>query len=114
MKIITFLLPALLVALPLMAAEPNVAGNWQANVFGSKVKANVEQSGASIRGVAHVYKLFGGKDTYHFTGGVDQGRVTASHPSGYVFTGTMLSANQVRGVLTLRDGKRIDILAKRR
>jgi hypothetical protein len=95
------------------AAGFNIAGNWQANVLGTVIKANVNQNGRAISGVANVYNLFGKKDVYHFTGAVDNGKIIASHHSGHVFNGNISPGGQIEGVLRTSDGHKIGVVATR-
>ena len=106
---------SLLVCAPLAIAGPgNVSGTYETWVFGSKVKALVQQQGNNISGVAYIYRPFGKKSTYHFNGRIDKGRVVASHFQGHVFHGRVDGRGRLQGVITTRKGHRISISAPRR
>lgn len=104
----------LFIVLPAWSAGAGVSGNWEASVMGSKIKAQVQQEGQSIQGVAHVYTLLGTKDTYHFTGNVHKGKVSAGHYSGHVFSGNLTREGRLVGVLKTKGGKRISVSAVRK
>ena len=103
-----------LMIFPAWGAGFNASGNWEASVMGSKVKAQVHQDGNSLQGVARVYNLFGGKDTYHFTGNIDQGRITAGHSSGHLFSGAITPDGRLVGTLKTRGGNRLAVNAVRK
>lgn len=56
----------------------------------------------------------GGKtDTYHFYGSFENGIVRASHGSGHRFAGSLASADEVQGTITLKSGRSINMTGKR-
>ncbi len=95
------------------AAGQDISGSWEANVMGSAVKALVQQNGRSISGVAYIYSPFGKKDTYHFSGHVDNGRITARHHSGHTFRGAVKSNGRIVGNLNTKNGFRLGLTAHR-
>lgn len=99
---------------PAWGAGLNASGNWEASVLGSKVKAQVRQEGASLQGVAFVYNMFGKKDTYHFTGNIDRGRITAGHSSGHVFSGAVTPDGRLVGTLKTKGGNTLAVNAVRK
>jgi hypothetical protein len=103
-----------LMILPAWGSGLNVSGNWEASVMGSKVKAQVHQEGNVVQGVARVYNLIGGKDTYHFTGNIDRGRITAGHNSGHVFSGNVTPDGRLVGTLKTRGGNLLAVNAVRK
>ncbi|HMK36561.1 MAG TPA: hypothetical protein VK463_15920 [Desulfomonilaceae bacterium] len=110
-------LSAVLLVLTVFPAEGtglNVTGNWEASVLGSTVKAQVRQEGHLIEGVAHVYTLFGAKDTYHFAGNINHGKIFASHNSGHTFSGSVTPDGRMVGTLKTRGGKRVGVNAFRK
>ena len=109
------LLQALLIfAFAAGASGADASGEYETWVFGSRVKAYVKQSGKNISGVAHIYAPFGKKNTYHFTGKIDRGRVVASHFQGHFFQGSYDGQGRISGVITTKNGHRINISAPRR
>lgn len=91
----------LLAAAPAALAMYDCTGTWDAEHMFSEIEIHVTQTGDRIEGVAYVYGIFGGVDTYHFQGRVfPDGRIEASHHSGHTFEGRMISENQGEGVLT--------------
>jgi hypothetical protein len=114
MKLTALIVSALLLIGTAAFAGPDLGGNWETNVFGSVVKAKVQQDGINISGVANVYNPFGKKDVYHFKGTTQDGRVNASHHSGHSFVGTLTPDGRLVGVLNTKTGTRFDITARRR
>jgi hypothetical protein len=115
----TRILPLLAVLLALMifpawGAGLTASGNWEASVMGSQVKAQVHQEGNVLQGVARVYNMFGKKDTYHFTGNIDNGRITAGHSSGHVFSGAITRDGHLVGTLRTRGGTQLAVNAVRK
>jgi hypothetical protein len=103
-----------LMTFPAWGAGSNASGNWEASVMGSKVKAKVHQEGNSLQGVALVYNMLGGKDTYHFAGNIDKGRITAGHSSGHVFSGAITPDGRLVGTLKTRGGTKLAVNAVRK
>jgi hypothetical protein len=113
----TWLLTATLIVimiLPAWSAGLNASGNWEAFVMGSKIRVHVSQDGRSLKGVAFVYNILGKKDTYHFNGHVDGGRITANHSSGDTFFGTITPDGHLVGTLRTRSGRRLAVNAVRK
>ncbi len=72
----------------------------------SRVDAYVTQhKGGKIDGVAYVSAPLGGKTTYHFKGTYTDGVVVASHHSGHLFIGKVVSKDEVAGKLTTASKK---------
>jgi len=85
------------------------ARNFDLNLMGVEVKGTVERLGHRLRGVAHVYRVLGGKDTYHFTGRIKGNQIVASHTSGHHFRGHMTRGGELDGVLITKGGLRLPI-----
>ena len=113
-KIIAVAVLLSVIASPIWASEPNLAGKWVGSAMGAKLKANVDQKGAKINGVAYVYPLFGKKTTYHFSGSVKGGRIVASHHQDHSFSGSVNRQGLLQGVVRTRKGQKISISAWRR
>ncbi len=94
-------------------AQGDISGNYEASVMGSTIRANIEQNGSNIQGVAHVYSA-GKKNTYHFSGVTDGNRFQASHYSGHVFSGNVTPQGDLVGVLRTKGGHKVSIHASRR
>ncbi len=77
------------------------------------MEAKVNQKGKKTDGGAHVYGWFGQKDTYHFKGVIDEGKITASHYSGHSFRGTLTSRGSVTGVVRTKKGLKISVQGAR-
>ena len=103
----------ILLTVPVAALAQGMSGNWSANVFGTRVNAQVNVQGKQVSGVAYVYSMFGKKDTYHFYGGVQGNNVYARHNDGHVFQGTISGPGRVSGVLTTKHGHKIPVTAQR-
>lgn len=102
------------VAAPTVGAQEDMAGKWVARAWGGRMSATVKQKGNAFEGVAIIYKPFGGKGTYVFTGTINGNKVVGRHPNGHWFKGTIISANKVTGVLTTRDGYKLRVTARRK
>jgi len=90
-----------------------ITGNWAASVMGSVIKAQVQQTGKTISGVAHIYNPFGHRDTYHFSGNIENGRVNAQHHDGHNFSGNLTHDGQIVGTVKTRGGHKFNIVARR-
>jgi hypothetical protein len=100
--------------LPAMVLGWNADGTWEARTMGAKIKADMQQQGDQITGVARVYPPAGKKVIYHFYGRVEGDRITASHPDGHAFRGKFVSPGRIAGSLTTKDGHSLSITASRR
>jgi len=83
-------------------------------MMGATIRGHVEHRGNDIRGVVYIYPPFGKKRTYHFTGKVSGDRVSGSHTDGHRFQGRFISSQQVEGILTTKNGRRIPVTMSRR
>jgi hypothetical protein len=79
-----------------------------------RVVMHVDHDGEAITGVAYILGPFGGKDTYHFAGSFKDGKIVASHYSGHVFRGDVVSAQEIAGELEAASGERLSMKAYRR
>jgi hypothetical protein len=104
----------LMAVLTAWSSGSGVSGAWEASVMGSKIKVQARQEGGAIKGVAHVHSVLGAKDTYHFTGVVNKGKIRASHHSGHSFSGKLTSDGRLIGVLRTKGGKRVAVNAVRK
>ena len=83
------------------SAMYDCTGIWEAEHIFSDIEIHVSQDGDRIEGVVYVHGMFGGVDTYHYTGHVyEDGRIEASHHSGHTFEGHILADGQGEGTLT--------------
>jgi hypothetical protein len=83
--------------------------SFRTSLMGIKVKGTVERLGRKLRGVVYVYRPFGAKDTYHFTGKIRGDRITASHGGGHRFEGRVAGDGRLMGVLTTKGGLSLPI-----
>lgn len=84
----------------------NCSGHWVGSCMFSRVDAYVAQhSGGKIEGVVYVSAPLGGKTTYHFKGTFTDGVLVASHHSGHMFIGKMVSEDEVAGKITTASKK---------
>lgn len=89
-------------------------GQWESHMMGATIRGHVEHRGNDIRGVVYIYPPFGKKRTYHFTGKVSGDRVSGFHTDGHRFQGRFISPQQVEGILTTKNGRRIPVTMSRR
>ncbi len=110
------LLATLLVslAMPAAAANWNATGRWEADVMGSKIKANLVQEGEKLKGTVDVYDPWGKKDRYTVYGTVHGDRLQAAHYSGHSFSGHLAPDGQLVGTLRTNGGHSVQISARRR
>jgi hypothetical protein len=103
-----------LMSLPALGSSWNASGRWEAQTMGANIKADIQQQGDQISGVAKVYTPMGKKVTYHFSGVMQGNHISAAHHTGHRFTGDMVSPGRIAGVLRTRDGHNVSITASRR
>lgn len=96
------------------ASEPNVSGRWEAHIMGSRIEARIDQNRNRISGVAYIFDPFGKKDTYHFQGHIQGGRIQVAHGDGHVFSGSLTQADQLVGVIRAASGRQVAVTASRR
>ncbi|MBI4964342.1 MAG: hypothetical protein HY913_13780 [Desulfomonile tiedjei] len=92
----------------------NASGRWYASHMGTVMEVTINQNGPAINGVAHVHNPSGKTDTYHFTGNVQGNSITAVHPSGHRFAGSINANGQLVGVVRTKSGHKISLVASRR
>lgn len=97
---------------PALAGEPDITGVWQGSLYGSDVRATVEQHQRDVTAVAVVHDLTGGTNVYHFFGVIENGHLVLLHPSGHRFEGDAHD-REIVGVLTTKGGSRLEVRAQR-
>ena len=87
---------------------------WTGRLYTSTYRAGIciNDRGA-LRGAVYLRQLGGAVDRYTVSGTVEDGRVTARHGSGHVFQGYFVSESEVEGELTLKNGRKLRVLAAR-
>ncbi len=99
----------------------DVTGVWDAELFGSKVVAHLEQDPTLVHqvanrylGVVYVTNPLGETNKYTVAGLVFGDQITGQHGSGHVFTGAFQGEDAFAGELTLKDGTKLPLAAQRR
>ncbi len=92
----------------------NLSGRWNGSVMAHAVEIDVNQKGQEIDGVARLFSPFGKKSVYHFKGSVDGPRVQGAHHSGHRFQGNRTADGSVSGVLTTKQGHKLNVQVFRR
>ena len=87
---------------------------WTGSLYTSTYRAGLCFSPrGTIRGVLHLRLKNGKVDVYHITGLLHGNEMEASHSSGHKFTGEFVAADRVEGVITLKNGMKIELSARR-
>lgn len=87
---------------------------WSGALYTSTYKAGVcIDPAGKVRGVLLVRTMGGAVDPYHFSGSMEDGIFRASHGSGHTFKGSFASDDEVRGTITLKSGRNINLSGKR-
>jgi hypothetical protein len=87
---------------------------WTGGIYTSTYRAGLCFSPrGTIRGVLFLRLKNGKVDVYHITGAVHGNEIEASHSSGHKFRGELVSPDRVEGVITLKNGMKIEISGRR-
>ncbi len=97
-----------------IADAQDIAGRWNGSVMAHAVEIDVNRDGHQVDGVARLFSPFGKKTVYHFKGSVDGSRVQGAHSSGHRFQGNLMADGSVAGVLTTKDGIKLNVQMFRR
>jgi hypothetical protein len=113
-KLLLSVLLVSITAILCWGSEPNVSGHWVYSMMGSRIEAEIAQSGKLLNGVAYVFDAVGNKNTYHFKGAVENGKIAVQHSNGHVFNGSVTPSGRLVGVLRTKNGHRVNIDAEKR
>ncbi|MBF0529494.1 MAG: hypothetical protein HQK55_09535 [Deltaproteobacteria bacterium] len=97
-----------------LAETPNLSGVWESSVMFSDIVAQVEQNGETISGVVYIHGAYGKIITYHISGTVKDGFISAAHYQGHRFLGQLQPDGQVSGRIITASGKSVALIAHRR
>ncbi len=82
--------------------------------MGHKLEVNINQEGGVIGGVAYIFGPDGKKDTYHFNGHVQSGKLQAVHSDGHSFSGKLINSREIAGTITAASGRHLNLTLTRR
>jgi len=87
---------------------------WTGSLYSSTYRVGVCFSATgTVRGVVHL-RLYNGKvDVYHIDGSVHDNEIEAHHSSGHSFKGRLVSPDTVEGVISLKNGMKIQLKGER-
>ena len=87
---------------------------WTGSLYSSTYRAGIcIKSNGDVYGALYLRQATGAVDRYTVFGKIDGERITARHHSGHEFKGRFVSADAVRGELTLKNGHKLDVRASR-
>ena len=107
--------PSAAASVPASADRPvEVRELWTGSLYSSTYRVGVCFSAkGTVRGVVHL-RLYNGKvDVYHIDGTVHDNEIEAHHSSGHSFKGRLVSPDTVEGVISLKNGMKIQLKGER-